>query len=118
MSISTIPPSTTSVSSNQIATALAIGSVLAALGCLGYISLNSGTPRESFSNPVSTVAGTVATVGVVVLALTLARWRTTLPAWAFMVAAAGLVIVAANAWFQAPESVRSPTTRQPGVRAT
>jgi hypothetical protein len=101
MSSSTVPAETTSASSNGVATALAIGSVLAALGCVGYISLNGGTPRESVSNPLSTVAGVIATVGVVVLALTLARWRTTLPAWALTVAAAGLVIVAANAWFQA-----------------
>jgi hypothetical protein len=39
------------MSSNRIATALAIGSVMAALGCLGYISLNGDTPRESYSNP-------------------------------------------------------------------
>ena len=100
MSTSTASPDTTSVSSNQIATALAIGSVLAALGCLGYISLNGDTPRESFSNPVNTVAGIAATIGAVVLALTLAKWRTTtLPAWALTVSAAGLVMVAANSWF-------------------
>jgi hypothetical protein len=100
MSTSTVSPDTTSVSSNQIATALAIGSVLAALGCVGYISLNGGTPRESFSSPVNTVAGIAATIGAVVLALTLAKWRTTtLPAWALTVSAAGLVMVAANSWF-------------------
>jgi hypothetical protein len=88
------------MSSNRIATALAIGSVLAALGCLGYISLNGDTPRESFSNPVNTVAGIAATLGAVVLAQTLAKWRTTtLPAWALTVSAAGLVMVAANSWF-------------------
>ena len=54
MSTSTVSPDTTSVSSNQIATALAIGSVMAALGCLGYISLNGDTPRESYSNFVNT----------------------------------------------------------------
>jgi hypothetical protein len=101
MSSSTLPAATTSVSSHGTATALAVGSVLTVLGSIAYISLNSGTPRDSFSNPVSTVAGAVVTVGAVVLALTLAKWRTALPAWALMVAAAGLVIVAANAWFQA-----------------
>ncbi len=101
MSSSTRSAETTLVSSPGTTTALAVGSVLAALGSIAYISLNSGTPRDSFSNPVSTVANAVATVGVVILALTLARWRTTLPAWALMVSAAGLVIVAANAWFQA-----------------
>ena len=100
MSTSTAFPDTTSVSSNQIATALAIGSVMAALGCLGYISLNGDTPRESYSNPVNTVAGIAATIGAVVLALTLAKWRTTtLPSWALTVSAAGLVMVAANSWF-------------------
>jgi hypothetical protein len=102
MSTSTVSPEATSASSNRVSTALAIGSVLAALGCVGYISLNGGTPRESFSNPVSTVAGIAATIGAVVLALTLAKWRTTtLPAWALTVAAAGLVMVAANSWFAA-----------------
>jgi hypothetical protein len=100
MSTSTVSPEAVSASSHGTATALAVGSVLAALGSIGYILLNSGTPRDSFSNPVSTVANAVATVGVVILALTLARWRTTLPAWALMVAAAGLVMVAANGWFQ------------------
>jgi hypothetical protein len=101
MSTSTVSPEATSASSNWVSTALAVGSVLAALGSIVYITLNSGTPRDSFSNPLSTVAGAVATVGAVALALTLARWRTTLPAWGLMVAAAGLVIVAANAWFEA-----------------
>jgi hypothetical protein len=101
MSSSTVPTKTTSVSSHGTATALAVGSVLTVLGSIAYIALNSGTPRDSFSNPLSTVAGALTTVGAVVLALTLANWRTALPAWALMVAAAGLVIVAANAWFQA-----------------
>ena len=101
MSSSIMSAETTSVSSRATATALAVGSVLAVLGSVAYISLNGGTPREAFSNPLGTVGGVIATVGVVVLALTLAKWRTTLPAWALMVAAAGLVIVAANAWFQA-----------------
>lgn len=101
MSTSTVSPEATSASSNRVSTALAVGSVLAVLGSIVYISLNGGTPRDTFSSPVSTVGGLTATVGVVILALTLARWRTTLPAWALMVAASGLVIVAANAWFQA-----------------
>ena len=46
------------------------------------------------------MAGIAATIGAVVLALTLAKWRTTtLPSWALTVSAAGLVIVAANSWF-------------------
>jgi hypothetical protein len=50
--------------------------------------------------PVNTVAGIAATIGAVVLALTLAKWRTTtLPSWALTVSAAGLVMVAANSWF-------------------
>jgi hypothetical protein len=101
MSSSTMSAETTSASSHATATALAVGTVLATLGSIVYISLNHGTPRDTFSNPVSTVAGITATVGVVILSLTLARWRTTLPTWALLVAAAGLMIVAANAWFLA-----------------
>ncbi|WP_328996071.1 hypothetical protein OG394_15585 [Kribbella sp. NBC_01245] len=99
MSSSTMPSEATSASSNAVATAFAVGSVLAALGSVGYISLNDDSPREAFSNPVSTAAGVAATVGAVVLALALARWRTTLPVWAQTSAAAGLVMVATNSWF-------------------
>ena len=101
MSSSTVSPMATSVSSKGTATALAVGSVLAVIGCIAFMSLNTGIPRESFSSPVSTVGGVAATAGAVMLALALVRWRTTLPTWALAGASAALVIVAANAWFMA-----------------
>ncbi|MGH3715101.1 MAG: hypothetical protein ACRDT4_16805 [Micromonosporaceae bacterium] len=93
---------TTSLSSNGIATAFAVGSVLASVGCVAYIAMNGMPPREAYLHPVNSVGAVSATVGVVVLALALARWRTTtLPAWAILCAAAGLVMIAPNAWFDA-----------------
>lgn len=102
MSSSTLRAETTSVSSNGIATAFAVGSVLAALGSVAYISLTGLPPREAYLHPVNTVGAMSATIGVVVLALALVRWRTTtLPAWAILCAAAGLVMIAPDAWFDA-----------------
>jgi hypothetical protein len=83
-----------------LASAFGVGSVLAALGSLGYISLNSiDSAREAFMHPVNVVSSMVATAGIVVLALALPRWRTSLPGWAVFTSAAGLVFTAAAAWF-------------------
>lgn len=102
MSSSTLRAETTSVSSDGIATALAIGSVLAALGSIAYISMNGLPSREAYLHPVNTVGGIGATIGIVVLALALVRWRrTTLPAWAILCTAAGLVMILPDAWFGA-----------------
>jgi hypothetical protein len=102
MSSSTLAAEDTSVSSNRIATALAVGSVLAALGSVAYMSMTSLPGREAYLHPVNTMGGIGATIGVVVLALTLVRWRTTtLPAWAILCTAAGLAMIAPHAWFSA-----------------
>jgi hypothetical protein len=82
-----------------VSTVTAVGAVFAALGSVGYISLNGLEPREAFLHPISVVAGALATLGAVLLAFALVRWRTPLPAWATTAAAAGLVMVAAHAWF-------------------
>lgn len=80
--------------------AFGVGSVLATLGSLGYISLNSvDSSREAFAHPLGIVSGIVATIGIVTLALALMRWRTSLPGWAVVTAAAGLVFTAAATWF-------------------
>lgn len=102
MSSSTLRAETTSVSSNGIATALAVGYVLAALGAIAYMGTVGLPPREAGLHPVNTVGAIGATIGVVVLALALVRWRTTtLPAWAILCTAAGLVMIAPHAWFNA-----------------
>ena len=98
-STTTAPPPTRSTDVG-LANAFGVGSVLAALGSLGYISLNwMDSSREAYTHPVGIVSSMVATTGIVVLALALARWRTSLPGWAVLTAAAGLVFTAAGAWF-------------------
>ncbi len=84
---------------NGIATLTAVGAVFAALGSVGFISLNSADPREAFADPVNVVSGALATLGAVLLAFALLRWRTPLPGWMTSLAAAAMVMVAAHAWF-------------------
>jgi len=95
----------TTAASNGTLTAIAVGCVLSGIGAAAYmgsIAFDPGlSPREWASTTFSTALGAVTTLGVVILALALARWRTTLPTWALLGAAAALVIVAANAWFYA-----------------
>lgn len=81
--------------------ALGVGSVLAALGSLGYIALNfsGGSPREAYALPANFVACSIATAGIVLLTLAMMRWRSGLPQWAVLTGAAGLAFTAANAWF-------------------
>ncbi len=100
MTDTTITRAATRTADVGLANAFGVGSVLAALGSLGYIGGNSiDSPREAFMHPVSIVSCIVATTGIVVLALAVARWRTSLPDWAVLTAAAGLVFTAAGAWF-------------------
>lgn len=100
MTNATITPPRAQAAGVGLANAFGVGSVLAALGSLGYISLNwMDSPREAFMHPVGVVSCTIATIGIVVLALALARWRTSLPGWAVLTAAAGLAFTAAGAWF-------------------
>lgn len=97
---STTPTGPARPSRVGLAEALGVGSVLAAVGSIGYISLNSiDSAREAYMHPVGIVSCMVATVGIVVLALGLAQWRTSLPGWAVMTTAAGLAFTAAGAWF-------------------
>lgn len=80
--------------------AFGVGSVLAAVGSLGYIGLNFvGNAREAFAHPLGAVAGVIATTGVAILALALMRWRTELPVWAVVAAAAGMLGAAIGVWF-------------------
>lgn len=80
--------------------AFGVGSVLAAVGSLGYIGLNFvGNAREAFAHPPGAVAGVIATTGVAILALALMRWRTELPGWAVVAAAAGMLGAAIGVWF-------------------
>lgn len=80
--------------------AFGVGSVLAAVGSLGYIGLNFvGNAREAFAHPLGAVAGVIATTGVAILALALMRWRTELPGWAVVAAAAGMLGAAIGVWF-------------------
>ncbi len=103
MSTSSLSTDTSTTSPKGTATTIAVGCVLSGIGAAAYmgsILFDPGlTPREWSSTIFNTVQGALTTMGVVILALGLARWRTTLPTWAVMSAAAGLVIVAANAWF-------------------
>lgn len=80
--------------------AFGVGSVLAAVGSLGYIGLNFvGNAREAFAHPLGAVAGVIARTGVAILALALMRWRTELPVWAVVAAAAGMLGAAIGVWF-------------------
>lgn len=100
MSSSTLSREATSTSTSTVSTMLAVGSVLSALGCVAFMTQNGAEPRESYATALNTATGTIATLGSVTLLLTLARWRSTLPAWAQLSAAGNLVFVSAAAWFQ------------------
>jgi len=90
-----------SASDTATGTALAVGSVLAGLGSVGYIAMNfhSGTPREIYALPLSAATSAIATLGLVILGIGVVRWRVALPAWARTVTAAGLIMTAATSWF-------------------
>ena len=100
MTTETTTPTLTRSTGAGLANAFGIGASLAAVGSVGYISLNwMDNPREAYMHPVGIVSCMIATAGITVLALALARWRTSLPGWAVLTAAAGLVLTAAGAWF-------------------
>jgi hypothetical protein len=82
-------------------TALAVGSVLALLGSIGYIAMNfhSGSPREVYALPLSAATSAIATLGLVILGIGIARWRVDLPAWALTLTSAGLIMTATTSWF-------------------
>jgi len=90
----------TSTRTGSLGHAFGVGSVLTALGSLGYVSLNFvGSAREAYAHPLGVVAGVLATLGVTVLALTLMRWRVALPGWVVVTAAAAMVGAAIGVWF-------------------
>lgn len=92
--------SSTETTTGTLGHAFGIGSVLAALGSLGYISLNFvGSAREAYAHPLGAVAGVIATTGVAILALALMRWRTVLPGWVVVSAAAAMLGAAIGVWF-------------------
>jgi hypothetical protein len=80
-----------------------VGSVLAALGALSFISVivfyPDATPREAYKSAGSVAAGVLATFGLVITVFSLLRWRTSLPTWAVLTAATGMFFTAANAWY-------------------
>jgi hypothetical protein len=85
---------------NGRATPFQVGSVLSAVGSLGYVAMNFvGTPREAYAHPANVVACALAAAGALVLALGMMRWRPPLPPWMVALSAAGLAAAAANAWF-------------------
>jgi hypothetical protein len=103
-------PVTTSTSSppavsteSSLSTVTAVGTVFAALGSIGYIAPHlvddDIVPRDAFASPLGIGACLVATVGALLMGLSLVRWRVALPGWAVLGAATGLVFVAANTWF-------------------
>lgn len=92
-----------------LSVALSLGAVLATVGSLGFISLNSLPPREAYAHPVSIVTCALAAIGCLVLSLALVRWRTTLPAWAVLAAAAGLIFASASAYAQGTFTVAAAT---------
>ena len=63
------------------------------------MNFHSGTPREVYALPLSAATSAIATLGLVILGITVARWRVDLPAWARTVTAAGLFMTAASSWF-------------------
>jgi hypothetical protein len=82
---------------------LSVGSVIAALGALSFISViifyPDATPREAYKSAGSVAAGVLATFGLVAMVFSLLRWRTSLPTWAILTAATGMFFTAANAWY-------------------
>lgn len=77
---------------------LLVGAALAAVGSLGYVSLNSLPPREASLHPVGVVSAALTAIGCLALGMGLLRWRTTLPRWAVVAAAAGVWFAGATAW--------------------
>jgi hypothetical protein len=82
---------------------LAIGSILAALGALGYVSViifgSELSSRESFEAPVNRVGCIVATVGLLLIALSLAQGKVLGTGWPITVSVLAFFFTAANAWF-------------------
>jgi len=104
MSVPVIQPhdrDLTYVAETSTNTALAVGSVLAVIGSIGYIAMNfhSGSPREVYALPLSAATSAIATLGLVILGIGIARWRVDLPGWARTLASAGLIMTAATSWF-------------------
>ena len=91
---------TSDTTTSTLGHAFGVGSVLTALGSLGYISLNFvGSAREAYAHPLGVVAGVIATTGVVILAMALMRWRTAIPGWAVIAGAVAMVGAAIGIWF-------------------
>jgi hypothetical protein len=99
----------TVVDSPSLSRATTVGSVLLALGSLGYIAagvLTGGEAgRDGYLHPLNAPASGLAALGATILALTLAAWRPHLPRWATQAAAAGMVFIAAGAWASATITV-------------
>lgn len=81
---------------------LTVGSVIAALGALMYISvgvLQTGTSREAFASPINIAGSIIAAIGIAIILQPLVRQRVLGPSWALTTASAGLLFTAAIAWF-------------------
>jgi hypothetical protein len=104
MSTSTTATSTAAVQtpngSRSLSAAFSVGAVLAILGSLGFIYMNSYPPREAYAHPVNIVACVLAAIGCLVLSFALMRWRTALPGLAVVSSAAGVFFAAASAYDQ------------------
>ena len=77
---------------------LLTGALLATVGSLGYIALNSLPPREASLHPVGVGSAAVTTIGCLLLGMGLLQWRTPLPRWAVVAAATGVWFAGATAW--------------------
>ena len=98
----------------SLSVAFSVGAILAAVGSLGFISLNPLPPREAYAHPVSVVTCALAAIGCLVLAFALVRWRTPLPGWAILASATGLALASASAYAQGTFTVavaNGPTPR-------
>jgi hypothetical protein len=88
---------------NAARVALTIGSILAALGSLGYISsvIFAGdlSNREAFETPLNAIVGITATAGLVLIALAMGRGGVLGTGWPVLVATAALIFTIANSWF-------------------